>query len=165
MSRSSKKTRDPVCEMLVESKTYVFKFMGCQYLFCSQQCLDRFESNPHLYIGKPGKASIKQSGEHIIKHRILKLDQIISPDATKLIISTVNDMMGIKYIKIEGQKIDITFDLLEVTSKQIELTLERLGNEVSASWGASLKSAFIHYAEEAELDNLEDQHSTHKHHH
>jgi len=74
-------------------------------------------------------------------------------------------MMGIKEVTIDKNIIRITYDLLEVTTTQIETTIQRAGEKLTASWGAKLKRAFIHYFEETELDNLEYQQSNHTHHH
>ena len=150
------KSRDPVCQMLVESDLYVIIYMENKYLFCSQQCKDRFLSNPYLYIGKPGKPSPKQRGSVVIKQRVIKLDHVIPDDIQQHITDTLNQMMGIRDITIQQDTIKISYDLLEVTINQIESALEKTGNQLSSSWGDILKRAFINYFEETEIANLEN---------
>lgn len=163
---SQKKTvHDPVCIMEVEVGQRSFSHKGIEYSFCSQQCQDRFSANPHLYIGQPGKPSPKQHGKSIIKRRLLKLDEVIPDDIAKKINSELRKMMGIKEVTIDKNIIRITYDLLEATTAQIETTIQLAGEKLAASWGEKLKRAFIHYLEESELDNLEQQQSSHGHHH
>ena len=154
---SSNTARDPVCHMDVKINSYVHKYLGSTYSFCSQQCHDRFVANPHLYIGHPGKPSPKQHGNKIIKRRILKLEKPI-PEKIKIKIKTsLNSMMGIKDITIDKNIIRITYDLLEATAEQIEQTIDNNSNNLTVSWIEKLKRAFIHYFEETEIDTLEDQ--------
>lgn len=154
----------PVCHMDVVSDTLSHDYTGMHFVFCSQQCKDRFTANPHLYIGKPGMPSPKQQGKQVIKKRTLKLERVIPEDVSSNIIQALNAMMGIKQVRIEGDRIDITYDLLEATVQQIEATLEDTGNRLASSWGKSLKRAFVHYLEETEIDALESSGGQHCHH-
>lgn len=43
---------------------------------------------------------------------------------------------------------------LDLMWLNIEKTIERIGENLTASWGEKLKRAFIHYFEETELDSL-----------
>lgn len=162
MNRPDRK-RDPVCEMEVESETYLFEYMGNQYTFCSQQCLDRFEANPNLYIGKAGKASPKQLDKKLIRRRTLKLEHGIPRHVSDLLIQRLEAMMGIKEVIINKNSLDITYDLLEATHKQIENVIETEGHQLEGGLGQVLKQAFIHYFEECELDSLEQQGSDDHH--
>jgi len=159
------KVEDPVCKMEVEIGQLSFSYLGIEYSFCSQQCQDRFSANPHLYIGQPGKPSPRQHGKSIIKRRLLKLDTAIPADIALKIERALKSMMGIKEVTIDKNIVRITYDLLEVTTAQIESTILHAGENLAAGWGEQLKRAFIHYFEETELDNLEYQHSSHGHHH
>ncbi|MFK5914487.1 MAG: YHS domain-containing protein [Woeseiaceae bacterium] len=163
--RPKKKVRDPVCIMDVDVGQLAFVYMDIEYSFCSQQCQDRFSANPHLYIGQPGKPSPKQHGESIIRRRVLKLDVSVPADVETKIDAALREMMGIKEVTIDKNIIRITYDLLEATTAQIETTIQLAGEKLAASWGEKLKRAFIHYLEESELDNLEQQQSSHGHHH
>jgi len=157
--------RDFVCLMEVESGNFSFDFQGRNFSFCSSQCRDRFERNPHLYIGFAGKPAPKQKGESIIKRRILKLDKPVSENEGTQITNYLQSMMGIKELLIDGHLISITYDLLEVTTQQIENKIEQSGNLLGQGLGTKLKSAFIHYTEETQLDNLEMNDNSHGCHH
>lgn len=69
---------DPVCKMEVGIGQLSIIYQGIEYSFCSQQCQDRFSTNPHLYIGRPGNSSPKQQGKSIIKRHALKLEMFFS---------------------------------------------------------------------------------------
>ncbi|HWC15777.1 MAG TPA: YHS domain-containing protein [Terriglobales bacterium] len=45
--------KDPVCNMQVDEKNAAAKVShnGKDYYFCSQQCADKFRSNPQQYTG------------------------------------------------------------------------------------------------------------------
>lgn len=158
-------TIDPVCRMEVGIAEFPLSYMGLEYSFCSQQCHDRFSANPHLYIGHPGSPSPKQHGERIIKRRLLKLDIPVPDEVALKIEGALKDMMGIKEVTIDKNIIRISYDLLEVTTAQIETTIQGAGEKLNGSWGGQLQRAFIHYFEETELDNLEYQQSNNGHHH
>jgi len=74
-------------------------------------------------------------------------------------------MMGILEVTIDKNIVRITYDLLEVTEEQIEATIVAIGENLTSSWGNKIKRAFIHYLEESELDNLEQQSSSQGHNH
>ena len=158
-----KKVNDPVCKMDVKAGQMPFNYLGIEYSFCSQQCHDRFASNPQLYIGKPGKPSAKQDGVHIIKRRVLRLDDIVPDEVAKKIDSELRKMMGIKEVTIDKNIVRITYDLLEATTAQIEARITATGEKLTAGWADKIKRAFIHYLEESELDILEQQPSSHNH--
>lgn len=162
---TSKIVRDPVCLMDVEEGSFVFGYQNMSFSFCSRQCRERFKKNPHLYIGTAGRPSPKQHGDNIIKRRSIRLDEPVSDETAKLISSALNDMMGIKNITIKGNTIYITYDLLEATEEQIEKTILQTGETLGTKLSEMLKRAFIHYLEDTELDNLEEDGSSHGHHH
>lgn len=153
----------PVCCMDIENDSISFNYQGMKFAFCSEQCQERFIANPHVYIGQRGMPSAKQRGEHIIKRRVLKLDKPVPDDIAQTISQVLHTMMGIKAIKIEGTRIDISYDLLEASAQQIEDRIEQMGEQLTGKWAEHLKRAFIHYLEETELDNLE--HDIDSHHH
>jgi len=157
--------RDPVCHMEIESGNIDYVYMGISYSFCTQQCLDRFMSNPHLYIGQPGKQAPKQQGISVIRKRVLKLDIPVPTDTRLEIKETLEGMMGIKSIRVDYNTIIITYDLLEATMQQIGAAIEQSGEGLSKAWSDRIKRAFIHYIEDTELDNLEHQHDAHGCHH
>ena len=151
--------QDPVCLMSIDPKRVATTLVhnGKSYYFCSDQCRNRFESNPHLYIGRPGQSSPKQQGREIIKKRILILKKTLTENQSRIIISKLENMMGIKNIVIESDRIFITYDLLQSTVEQIESTIENSGQILGSNLAIELKRTFIYYLEETELDNLEQQ--------
>lgn len=157
-----KQSRDPVCGMKADNNDISLDFQGIRYLFCSQQCLDRFTENPHLYIGHPGKPSVKQHGEIIIKSRALRLEPPVTDDTKLNIEVSLKEMMGIKTVNIVKCTVRITYDLLEVKRQQIENTIKGTGATLSSSWIDKLKRVLIDYSEETELDSLEVQNSKRK---
>ncbi len=162
---SKNTTHDYVCLMDVNPGDFSLNYQGRIFSFCSKQCRDRFEYNPHLYIGNAGHPAAKQLGKQIIKRRVLKLDQVIPIESRATLINELKAMMGIIDVTINNDLITIIYDLLEVTTQQIENTIETSGNSLGAGWGNKLKLAFLHYLEETQLDNLEYDNSTHGHHH
>ena len=64
-------------------------------------------------------------------------------------------MMGIQEIFIEGYKIEIQYDLIQVTSGQIADKLALIGADLGGGWRDRLKLAFINNLEEIEINSLE----------
>jgi len=153
----------PVCHMMVNKDNFLLEYQQRAYAFCSQQCRERFESNPHLYVGMPGHPAPKQHGDEIIKKRIVKLNEPLTENQSAVIVTDLGNMMGIKDIHIESDRIHITYDLLEVTVEQIEVAIEKAGEKLGNGLAEKLKRAFIHYLEESELDNLESPGQPHRH--
>lgn len=44
----------PVCGMEVHRHQLELEYRGMHFAFCSEQCRERFETDPHLYVGYPG---------------------------------------------------------------------------------------------------------------
>lgn len=148
-------TKDAVCGMQVESGKHQIEYLGKSYSFCSSQCRERFLANPHLYIGIPGQMAPKQEGVSVIKQRRLRLAQPLSPDHAKLLNESLQSMMGIQAVGIEGNSILVTYDLLQATAEQIEERLAEIGVQLGEDWPECLRRAFVHYEEECEVGNLE----------
>ncbi|MCW9012775.1 MAG: YHS domain-containing protein [Gammaproteobacteria bacterium] len=155
----------PVCHMMVNENNLATTYQARVYVFCSQQCRDRFESNPHLYTGRPGHPAPKQQGHEIIKTVKLKLTETLTDDQCFVIEEEIKRMMGIKSIRIESDCLSIIYDLLQVTAEQIETAIEKTGNALQLGLGTKLKQALVHYLEESELDNLERSGHGHDHQH
>ena len=64
-------------------------------------------------------------------------------------------MMGIHEIFIEGDKIEIQYDLIQVTAEQIADKLALIGAGLGDGWIDRLKLAFINNLEEIEINSLE----------
>lgn len=148
-------TRDVVCGMQVNSGDNQIVHIGAPYSFCSKQCQERFEANPHLYVGLPGQRPPKQQGLSVIKQRRMRLPQPLSPDQASGLKSALQAMMGIQSISIEGDRMVIEYDLLQAKAEQIEEKLAEVGVQLGEGMADHLRRAFVHYEEECELGNLE----------
>lgn len=164
MTSEAEKVKDPVCEMWVDPEKNRIEFEGLHFAFCSNQCRERFLANPHLYIGSPGTRAPKQLGEKVFKHRRLKLAGPVSPTQADTLAAAIRKMMGIKHIAIDGDSVDIIYDLLEATEAQIEIELQQAGAALGDNWAERLRRAFVNYLEETQVDSLEVQ-AGHRHHH
>ena len=160
---STQHTQCPVCDMVVNKGDIELSYQGLIFAFCSQQCKDRFAANPHLYIGMPGHPAPKYLGHELIKTRILKLQESLTTNQQQVVIADLMNMMGIKKVSVDIDRVLITYDLLQATVEQIEATIEKSGDKLGGGLGEKLKRAFIHYLEESELDNLEQSGHSHRH--
>lgn len=149
------KTEDPVCHMFVQSNSMPIEYEGVCYAFCSEQCKDRFETNPRLYVGYPGSISPGQTGEKIVKFRRLKLDNRLDEKHAEIIKNTLQEMMGVEVICIEGDQIEIQYDLLQATAEQISDKLALTGDNLGGGWVAQLKFSLISNMEEIEIRSIE----------
>ena len=157
--------QDPVCLMSIDPKRVATTLVhnGKTYYFCSVQCRNRFEASPHLYIGLPGHPAPRQHGHEVIKKRTLKLKQPLTENQLSVIVTSLQNMMGIKNIHVEANSVYITYDLLQVTVEQVEATIKKTGEQLVSGLAEELKRAFIHYLEETELVNLEKPGQEHRH--
>ncbi len=148
-------TKDYVCGMQVNSGDNQLIYRGGSYSFCSKQCQERFLANPHLYVGIPGQKAPKQEGLSVIKQRRLRLAQPLSSSQAKTLIESLQAMMGIQSVSVEGDSVAITYDLLQVTAEQIEEKLDEIGIQLGEGLAERLRRAFVHYEEECEIGNME----------
>lgn len=147
--------KDVVCGMQVESGKNQVLYLGVPYSFCSSQCRERFEANPHLYVGLPGKKAPKQEGLSVIKQRRLRLAQPLSPTQARILIEALQAMMGIQAVSVEGDSVMIVYDLLQATAEQVEEKLGEIGVQIGEGLAERLRRAFVHYEEECAIGNLE----------
>lgn len=147
--------KDPVCHMAVPATSFAIEYAGIPYAFCSTQCKERFLANPHLYTGFPGHKAPAQQGVAIIKQRRMMLSAPLDAEQTEHVKRALLEMMGISEICIEGDKIEIQYDLMQVTAEQIADKLALIGTELGSGWMDRLKLAFINYQEECEIGSLE----------
>jgi YHS domain-containing protein len=157
--------KDYVCGMQVEFGKNRIEYTGGAYSFCSKQCQERFLANPHLYIGIPGQKAPKQEGMTVIKQRRLRLAQPLSPDQNKALIEALQAMMGVRSVSVEGDRVMITYDLLEAMEEQIEEKLAEIGVQLGDGLAERLRRAFVHYEEECEVGNLEVHRDMYSHQH
>jgi YHS domain-containing protein len=155
--------RDPVCGMVVDANENAVEYQLMHFAFCSLQCKERFLKNPHLYIGQGGRKAPKQEGQAVFKQRRLKLDRPLPPEMLVTVLDAVQAMMGIERIEIDGDIINITYDLLQATEEQIESEIAQAGAALGGEWSEQLRRAFVHYLEETEIESLAASTSSHGH--
>ena len=146
---------DVVCGMEVKADDISLDYQSRHYFFCSNQCLERFQLNPHLYIGFPGNEAPRHAGVEVLKKRTLKLSEPLPPEIRDQFIECIEAMMGIHDIEINGNCITIVYDLLQATESQIEQAISDAGIALGADLMEKIRRAFVHYLEESELDSLE----------
>lgn len=150
--------KDPVCHMEVPATSFPIEYEGIHFAFCSAQCKERFQANPHLYMGFPGKKSPAQKGKEVIKQRRMVLTESLDPKQSEQVKHELLEMMGILSVCIDGNKIEIQYDLMQATAEQIASKLALIGTELGGGWIGGLKLAFINYLEECEIGGLEVHH-------
>ena len=148
-------TTDPVCGMTVSRDSFALEHLGIQYAFCSRQCQERFKSNPHLYIGKPGEPAPRQKGVEIVKRRRFRLDHPLTDAEASILVEALDAMMGVQHVEAAGDNVSITYDLLQATAEQLEARIGQVGMRLGAGWAERLQRGFVHYVEECEIGNLE----------
>ncbi len=148
---------DPVCLMQTDESSPHYDYHHKTFYFCSTQCLQRFKEKPQLYISESGKPPPKKSQGSLVQQRVLYLDNQPDEQQSENLLRELQSMMGIVYAAINKKQLTIRYDLLQADIKQIEANIEKAGNKLSHKWGQTLRRAFIHYQEEAELDNLSQQ--------
>ena len=146
---------DYVCHMQVPSASFATEYAGGYYAFCSAQCKERFLASPHLYIGFPGRKAPAQEGKKVIKRRRLLLLAPLDAAQAEQVKQALLEMMGIHEVCIEGDKIEIQYDLVQVTAEQIADKLALIGADLGDGWIDRLKLAFINNLEEIEISSLE----------
>lgn len=156
MSRQSPAmTTDPVCGMQVPDGQFEAEHLGIRYSFCSEQCHARFVAHPHLYVGLPGRKAPKQEGMEVILRRRLRLSSPLLPEQATVLADALREMMGIKAVLIEADRVDVTYDLLQATAEQIEARIGEVGARLGEGWAEALRLAFVHYVEECTVGSLE----------
>jgi len=155
MNQNEDQVKDPVCEMMVDPQDNAIEYQQMSFAFCSKQCQERFLANPHLYIGIPGIKAPKQEGREVIKRRRMHLSHTLSPDEIALVSKALQAMMGIKDLAITQDTIEITYDLLQATLKQIEGKLVEIGIQLGGGWAERLQRAFLQESEELQVESME----------
>jgi len=155
MSSNRTVLKDIVCDMEVDSDDIALDYQGCHYVFCSKQCLERFQLNPHLYIGYPGSEAPKHAGVEILKKRTLKLAEPLPQEVADPFVEYLEEMMGIHSVEIQGDCITIVYDLLQATESQIEKKITDAGIVLGSGMIDKIKRAFVDYIEETEVESLE----------
>ena len=146
---------DPVCHMQVPSISLATEYAGGHYAFCSAQCQERFLANPHLYVGFPGNPAPAQEGKEVIKRHRLLLSAPLDAIQAEQVKQALIEMMGIHEVYIDGDKIEIQYDLLQATAEQIADKLALIGAGLGGGWMDRLKLALINNLEEIEISSLQ----------
>lgn len=146
---------DPVCHMQVPSTSFATEYAGIHYAFCSAQCNERFLASPHLYIGFPGRKAPAQEGKEVIKRHRLLLSAPLDAIQAEQVKHALLEMMGIHEVCIGGDKIEIQYDLIQVTAEQIADKLALIGADLGGGWVDRLKLALINNLEEIEISSLQ----------
>src|SRR3989338_1604213 len=147
--------KDPVCHMEVASASFATEYAGGHYAFCSAQCKERFLASPHLYIGFPGRKAPAQEGKEVIKRHRFLLSAPLDAIQAEQVKQALLEMMGMHEVYIEEDKIEIQYDLMQVTAEQIVDKLALIGANLGGGWVDRLKLAFINNLEEIEINSLE----------
>lgn len=176
MGESVRLERDPVCAMMVDEWALQVLHHGVGYAFCSQQCRERFDAAPGLYVGRHSLLAPKQKGMEVIKRRRMVLGEPLTQAQFVELNDALLSMMGVMTVRSverlvdvgrnlqqsEGESrmtgrievLEITYDLLQATALQLERKIVERNATLSNGWGEKLQRDFIHYLEQCELDDL-----------
>ncbi len=138
-----------VCGMEADPGVASVEYHRMYFYFCSEQCRETFLENPGLYAAGPPAGR-----KEILKRRTLHLAQAPDEEVAGLLVSYLGDLMGVKEVSIEGERLHVSYDLLRVTEAQIEEALTEVGLQLDDSWRERLRRAWVHDTEEIELKNL-----------
>ncbi|HEB62977.1 MAG TPA: YHS domain-containing protein [Gammaproteobacteria bacterium] len=138
----------PVCGMKSKAEVLLVEYHKMNFYFCSEQCRETFIAHPAIYSAR-GK---RKPGE-ILKQRTIHLKEPLNDEVAELLIPYLNEMMGVKAVVVEGNKVIISYDLLQVTEMQIEKALVEVGLQLGGGWLQRLCRGWVHNSEEIEQDN------------
>ncbi len=142
----------PVCSMQTEAEISTVENAKMYFHFCSEQCRETFVAHPRLYSAKAGRIAKERS--EILKRRTMRLAEPLNNEVIDLLVPVVKKLMGVKEVLIAGNKVNITYDLLQVTEEKIEKVLREVGVQLGGEWLERLRRGWVHDCEEIELDNL-----------
>lgn len=145
--------KDPVCGMEVHSLDVSAVYLGIEYGFCSLQCRDRFLAFPHLYAGLRGQKSPRQSGLQVLRCRRLSLAAPLSAEQGARVTAALEMLAGLRAVDVNGNRIEIVCDLLQVESGQIEARLVEVGARLGEGWAERLRQGLQNCAEACEPAN------------
>jgi hypothetical protein len=107
--------------------------------------------------GKYAHKAPAQPGKEVIKRRRLLLSAPLDTSQAEQVKYALLEMMGMHEVCIEVDKIEIQYDLIQVTAEQIADKLVLIGAGLGGGWIDRLKLAFINNLEEVEINSLEVQ--------
>jgi uncharacterized protein YwlG (UPF0340 family) len=97
---------------------------------------------------------MEKQREVILKHRTMSLVESLANDKAQLLINNLTEMMGVNEVTVDGDKVHISYDLLQVTRKKIERRVIEEGVLFGNDWVEHLRRAWVHNSEDNELANL-----------
>jgi YHS domain-containing protein len=155
MSKLEFTIRCPVCHMTKINRSLLLKYQGVDHYLCSPQCLERFKSHPHLFVGDPQHGlSPKQKKQVVFKKRRIRLCETIGDELKANLKTSLQSLMGVEAVNFENQEMYVTYDLLQVSLEDIEKAIEQAAARLRQGVTEQVKRGLIHYSEECELDNL-----------
>ena len=155
MSKVHTILEDLVCGMSVDSDEISADYQGNHYVFCSEQCRERFQENPQLYTDPESKSSATEKSD-FYRHTILKLPETLPVDVADRLTAYVRKMMGIQYIEVYDDEIELSYDPKQVTDSQIEAAITRFGETMGEEWAAILGRAvpYTSYPDEPGISHV-----------
>jgi len=139
----------PVCGMKADGGLNTAEYQKMYFHFCSEQCRENFNVHPRLYTGAPHRVR-----EERIRRRILRLAEPVDDKVAALLVSYLNEIMGVRKVAVDSDKLSISYDLLQVIAAQMERKLNEAGVQLDGGWLLRLRRAWIYNSEETELGNL-----------
>jgi YHS domain-containing protein len=146
------KVKDPVCAALVDPHEIEVVYLNTHFAFCSRHCEERFANNPNHYMRRLDANEGEWPEAQRIKERRWYLDRTtVSNIQSETIKGRLETIEGVIWTLIAGDMLHIKYDLLQVTGKQIERDMIRLGFPLSKKMVDRMQRSFMHYLEESEL--------------
>ncbi len=126
MSKNSTILEDLVCGMFVDSDDISADYQGDHYAFCSEQCRERFQANPQMYTGVKKNES-KPDERDYYQCLTLKLAETLPMVVVDKLTEDLREMMGIQYVEVYNDEIEISYDPFQATESQLETAITRSG--------------------------------------
>lgn len=155
MQQAEDEIRDVVCDMWVSPASCPLEFLGMHFAFCSDECRDRFLENPGLFIGRPGEPAAKQSGEVWRKSRRIHLGKPLDQRQAEQVVARLSALMSVTATWPGADVLEVNYDLMQITARQIEGALKAAGADLGGGWGDRLKRSCVHLLEETESASQE----------
>lgn len=152
LSLNQATSRDPVCgkDVVLDPaapSSHATVHRGLTFHFCSAQCLERFRQTPALYTGGQRSADLRP----MPKRRTLRI-AAGDASAADAACRSIGALMGVSAVHIEGHKLRVEYDLLQVGLVQIEAAAAAAGLTLKAGLHG-LRRSLWKFAEQNELDN------------
>lgn len=146
---------DPVCGDPVTHSNHVYEHLGVRFVFCSIDCLERFQLHPGLYVGCPGEKAPRQAGQEVIKNRRLKLAFPLMERKAEQVERCLRKLKGVKAVKACDDCVEVSYDLLLISAEEIEEYIISCGEDLGHRLRDRLERVFVHVEEQTEISSLE----------